>query len=86
MNLILHSEPISWIIHFLIFVVLARFSGIKWQWAIMLVLGIEVWEMLDWSLNNPMYWWSKFDTWADIVVGLIGIWIGTKLKGSIWEA
>lgn len=72
-------DIISWIIHFVIFFVLARWSGIKVWWAVGLTFGIEMWEMLDWSLDDPLAWWGMLDTWMDILFGCIGIYIAKKL-------
>lgn len=69
----LHSEVISWIIHFVIFFILARWSGIKVWWAFGLTFGIEIWEMIDWSLGDPLHWWLMPDTWFDLLFGWIGI-------------
>jgi hypothetical protein len=70
---LLYTEWISWIIHLAMFYVLARFSGIKWQWALILVFAIEVWETADWSLAHPLAWWVRLDTWMDIIAGSLGI-------------
>jgi hypothetical protein len=78
----LYTEWISWIIHFFIFFILARWSGIKWIWALILVLSIEVWETADWSLAHPLKWWMKVDTYMDILSGGLGIWIAERLKRS----
>jgi len=64
---------LSWIFHFLIFYILVRYSGIKYSWALILVLGIEVWEAVDWSGDNLILWFYHFDTWMDIVCGILGI-------------
>jgi hypothetical protein len=77
---LLHTEWISWIIHFVMFLVLSRWSGIKWRWAVLIVLAIEVWETADWSPDRPWRWWMRFDTHADIVCGCLGIWAGEALK------
>ncbi|PIZ78872.1 MAG: hypothetical protein CO041_04175 [Candidatus Pacebacteria bacterium CG_4_9_14_0_2_um_filter_40_15] len=69
----LHNEIISWIVHFVIFFTLARWSGIKWQWAVSLTFGIEIWQMIDFSLLDPLAWWFKIDTWMDILFGWLGI-------------
>ncbi|MDZ7293963.1 MAG: hypothetical protein ONB14_00915 [candidate division KSB1 bacterium] len=85
LRVFLHTEWISWFIHFLIFFVLMRWSGIKRAWAIILVFAIEVWEMLDWSLTAPLKWWMRLDTHLDIVLGLLGIWTAEwakKLTGT----
>lgn len=75
---ILHADWISWIFHFVIFYTLARWSGIKWQWALILVFSIEIWETADWSLKNPLYWWTRADTWLDMATGSLGIWLGHR--------
>jgi hypothetical protein len=75
---LLYIDWISWILHFFIFFVLSRWSGIKWQWALMLVFGIEVWETADWAIENPIRWWIRLDTWLDILAGCAGIWIGLR--------
>jgi hypothetical protein len=77
---ILHTDWISWIIHFFMFLILARWSGIKWVWALILVLSIEIWEMADWSLARPLHWWMRLDTTMDIISGCLGIWIAERLK------
>jgi hypothetical protein len=79
---ILHTDWISWIIHFFMFLVLARWSGIKWIWAFILVLSIEVWETADWSLARPLQWWMRLDTYLDILSGSLGIWIAERMKRS----
>lgn len=76
---ILHTHWISWIMHFFGFLIFMRFSGIKPAWAVGLVFGIEIWEMLDWSLQDPIRWWRMPDTWIDIAAGLLGIYLGMKL-------
>lgn len=73
LKVFLHTEWISWFIHFIMFFVLMRWSGIKRAWAIILVFAIEVWETLDWSLGKPLLWWSRSDTYLDIATGLLGI-------------
>ncbi len=70
---ILHTDWTSWILHFLIFYTLVRWSGIKPGWALLLVLGIEVWETSDWALDDPLSWWVRPDTWIDILTGILGI-------------
>jgi len=72
------SDWKSWIIHFGMFFVLMRWSGIKWQWAAGLVLGIEVWECSDWANLDFAYWFGKLDTWLDIAAGALGIWLAKK--------
>lgn len=72
-NTILHTDWISWILHFVIFVILYRWSGLKWQWAILLILSIEIWETADWALDDPVRWWVRLDTWMDIGTGLAGM-------------
>ena len=69
----LHTDWISWILHFFIFFVLYKWSGLKWQWALILIFGIELWETVDWALDNPVRWWVRFDTWADIAAGGLGM-------------
>jgi len=75
---ILRNEEISWILHFIIFYILSKWSGIKWQWAIILVFCIEFWEMIDWSITNPLAWWFKLDTWFDILSGVVAIFLVQK--------
>lgn len=79
---ILYTEWISWIIHFCLFFILARWSGIKWIWALILVLSIEMWETADWSRSQPLRWWTKAATWMDILSGSLGIWIVERAKRS----
>ena len=78
----LYTEWISWITHFLVFFILSRWSGIKWKWAVILVLSIEVWETADWSLAHPWQWWVRPDTYLDIATGCLGIWIAERSKRS----
>lgn len=40
--------------HVIGFLLLVRYSGIKIEWAVGFVFGIEIWEMLDWSLQDPI--------------------------------
>jgi hypothetical protein len=82
LHALLHTDWISWILHFLIFVILCRWSGIRWQWALIIVFAIEIWETVDWSLARPWRWWMRFDTYADIVSGCLGIWAGERMKRS----
>ncbi len=70
---ILYTHWVSWIMHFTGFFIFMRFSGIKLAWAIMLVIGVEIWEMFDWSIKNPLRWWTMSDTYIDIFAGLCGI-------------
>jgi hypothetical protein len=77
---ILHTDWISWIIHMFMFLILSRWSGIKWIWALILVLSIEIWETADWSLARPLQWWMRLDTYMDILSGGLGIWIAERLK------
>jgi hypothetical protein len=77
---LLSSDWISWIIHFVIFFIFVRWSGIKWPWALILVLAIEVWETADWSLKDPLHWWTRLDTYLDIVSGGLGIGIAERVK------
>ncbi|MBN2030289.1 hypothetical protein JW824_08600 [bacterium] len=51
---ILHTHWISWVMHVIGFLLLVRYSGIKIEWAVGFVFGIEIWEMLDWSLQDPI--------------------------------
>lgn len=74
------TDPGSWVGHFLIFLILQRFSGIKWYWSIVLILGLEIWEILDWSRSCPLCWFAKGDTWADIGAGGLGIIIAEWTK------
>jgi len=71
----LHNEVISWVIHFTIFFILSRWSGVKVWWAIGLTFGIEIWEMMGWSLADPLAWWFKPDTWMDLIFGWLGIYL-----------
>ena len=80
MNFIAHNMYVSWIIHFCIFFALQKWSGIKWQWALVLIFGIEVWEMLDWSYFNMLAWWTKLDTWVDISFGLVGLVMAKQVR------
>lgn len=80
---ILHTEWISWILHFLIFYTLTRWSGIKWQWALVLVFGIEIWETADWSLKDPVRWWVRLDTWMDIGTGCLAIGVAWLQKRAL---
>ena len=77
---ILHTHWISWVLHFTGFFLFMRFSGIKPVWAIGFVFGIEIWEMLDWSLRDPMKWWRMPDTYIDIAAGLLGIYLAMMLQ------
>jgi len=77
---LLHTEWISWFIHFILFFILSRWSGIKWFWAFILVLAIEVWETADWALANPIRWWVKLDTYMDILSGCLAIWAAERAK------
>lgn len=76
----LYSHIASWIIHFIIFLILQKFSGIKWQWALIIVFGIEVWEMLNWSIDDPLAWFATLDTWMDIFAGSFGIVIAYNMN------
>ncbi|MBN2200694.1 hypothetical protein JW777_01940 [bacterium] len=80
LHALLYTHWISWIMHFLIFLILCRWSGIRWQWALIIVFAIEVWETADWSPARPWKWWTRFDTWADIAAGCLGIWAGERMK------
>jgi hypothetical protein len=77
---LLYTVWISWLIHFVIFYVLSKWSGIKWQWAIILVFGIEVWEMFDWSRHDLIAWWLRVDTVIDLIFGLSGVYLGNRDK------
>ncbi|HPG41979.1 MAG TPA: hypothetical protein PLP19_17090 [bacterium] len=77
---LLYTEWISWVIHFAMFFILARWSGIKWTWAILLVFAIEIWETADWALQDPLRWWKKPDTYIDILTGCLAIWLAVWLK------
>lgn len=70
---LLYTDWISWFMHFGIFFVLSRWSGLKWQWALILIFGIEVWEIVDWALQDPMVWWMRLDTWMDVLSGSAGV-------------
>ena len=70
---ILYTDWMSWILHFFLFYPLARWSGIKWQWAVFLVFGIEIWETADWALNDPISWWGRLDTLLDLLSGCLAI-------------
>ncbi len=70
---LLYTQWVSWFIHFIGFFIFMRFSGVKLTWAILLVFGVEIWEMLDWSINDPLRWWRMPDTYLDIFAGLCGI-------------
>jgi hypothetical protein len=65
--------------HALGFFVLMRYSGVKLSWAVLLVFGVEIWEMLDWSIKDPLRWWRMPDTYLDIVAGLFGIFLALLL-------
>jgi len=71
---------VSWIVHFAMFLVLVKWSGIKWQWAIVLITCIEVWECSDWAKLDFIYWFTKFDTWADMAAGALAVLIVRKGK------
>ncbi len=73
LDFLLYTKWVSWILHFTGFLLFFRFSGTKLAWAIFLVFGIEVWEMCDWSIKDPLRWWRMPDTWLDILAGLFGI-------------
>jgi hypothetical protein len=55
------------------FFVLARWSGIRWAWALALVFAVEVWETADWSPARPLDWWRKADTWMNILFGALAV-------------
>lgn len=74
-------EWVSWILHFLMFWVLVRFSGIRYGWALIIVFGIEVWEAVDWSPDHLIVWFYHFDTWMDIICGVLGIAINYFISG-----
>lgn len=80
LKFILYTEWISWFIHFFIFLILSRWSGIKWVWAVILVFAIEVWETVDWSLLNPLAWWTRLDTIMDLIVGCLEVLVGERIK------
>jgi hypothetical protein len=80
---LLYTEWISWFIHFTMFFILARWSGIKWYWAIILVFAIEIWETADWALNDPLRWWKKPDTYMDIISGCLAIWLAERAKRQV---
>lgn len=77
---ILYTDWVSWIIHLAGFYILCRWSGICWPWALGLILGIEIWETLDWSPANPALWWTRSDTWIDILSGIAGAGWGYRAK------
>jgi hypothetical protein len=77
---VLYTDWISWILHLILFFIFSRWSGIKWQWAVMLVFAIEVWETADWSLDDPLRWWARLDTILDILSGGLGIAIAEWAK------
>jgi hypothetical protein len=77
---VLYADWISWILHILMFLILSRWSGIKWPWALILVFSIEIWETADWSAAQPWRWWVRPDTYLDILSGSIGIWIAERIK------
>jgi hypothetical protein len=70
---ILYTDWVSWLLHVMLFYPLARWSGIKWQWAVFLVFGIEIWETADWALNDPLGWWTRLDTIMDILSGCLAV-------------
>ena len=72
---ILYTHWISWLMHFIGFFIFMRFSGVKLTWAILLVFGVEIWEMFDWSIKNPLRWWQMTDTYLDIFAGLSGVFL-----------
>ncbi len=69
---------LSWIAHFTIFLTLGKWSGLKWQWAIGLIIGIEIWECSDWTRLDFGYWFSKLDTWIDMAAGCVAVFIIKK--------
>jgi hypothetical protein len=68
----------SWLIHFAIFLMLGKWSGLKWQWALVLIVGIEVWECSDWAKLDFAYWLGKLDTWLDMFAGALAVLITKK--------
>ncbi|HDQ44560.1 MAG TPA: hypothetical protein ENN17_03545 [bacterium] len=62
--------------HLIGFFLIVRFSGIKTAWAVGFVFAIEIWQMLDWSLKDPLRWWRMPDTYIDVAAGILGVILG----------
>lgn len=75
---IFHNDAMSWILHLLMFFILSRCSGMKFWWLVVFVLGIEMSQSLEYSWNNPLNWFLRFDTLMDILCGYLGILIDRR--------
>jgi len=76
----LHKDWVSWIEHFLVFFILMKWSGIKWQWAVAIIIGIELDQAV--SYTTDIYsWFLHTDTIMDILFGAFGIFVGYNFDG-----
>ena len=76
----------SWIIHFVEFFILAKWSGIHTSWVFAFILFVELWEAVDWSWPNIWNWFKRWDTWVDMLVGAVAVITAKGLWPVIWNA
>ena len=77
---IIQTNWFSWLLQLNGFYLFTAFSGIKWRWAFLLLLMIELFELhynIGYSTKD---WFTQPDTVMDIAFGCIGIWQGTLAR------
>ena len=77
---IFQSDWFSWLLQLNCFFLLCAYSGIKWRWAVLALLLLEVFEMTHQTGYTAAAWFTQPDTVMDIAFGLLGIWQGVVVR------